>query len=64
MRERYVAYIKRVVDSAPPLSAEQKAKLRVLFSLPATSGSRPGGRCTITIPRDFKAKVRGAELCY
>lgn len=39
---RLADYIKRVVDEAPPLTAEQRDKLSALLrSVPPTSGSGP-----------------------
>jgi hypothetical protein len=46
MCERYVLPRQDSRGQGAPVPAEQQAMLRVLFSLPATSGSRPGRRCT------------------
>jgi hypothetical protein len=37
-------YIRRVVDAAPPLTAEQRAKLRTLLDTGETETTEPGSR--------------------
>ena len=37
-------YVRRVVDAAPPLTAEQRAKLRTLLDTGETEPTEPGSR--------------------